>query len=214
MSLCYNGHMANIYKAISKCGRVYVGVTTRPISFRIATHKWSSNYFERNEFQKLMKKHGVDYFKFKVVEECKNSEMFDRERAWILKYKNKGISLNNSLGGRGPNGIKMPEHQTKVSGRLMKQRWEKDRKGMLKKVNSHKTKEFQSSAGILGGHGKAAKQPWFKVYQRSNGKLIGRFQTKREFSKVIGISESTTGRYLSGKLKIGNELYRFVWERG
>jgi hypothetical protein len=204
--------MAIIYKAKSQCGMVYVGCTTQQLSIRIAAHKHHSKTRDYNEFQRLVRKNGIEYFKFSTIEECKDEHRFEREMVWIAHYKSKNKSLNNADGGQGPNGHTRPPHAVKIAGDAMRKRWAENRSLMLKRVNAHKDKAFYHMAGLAGGHGKAAKQPWFRVYERSSGKLIGRFQTTRELGKVIGVSESTSGRYLAGKRKKGNELYKFVWE--
>lgn len=207
------GHMAIIYRAVGQDGMVYIGASKRSeLKPRISEHK--SNAKNRyNDFQKTILKFGIKYFKFEIIETCHNSIRFSREKFWISHYKAQGICLNNSDGGQGPNGVKRPDFCKKQAGLQMKSFWDNDRQGMLENVNAHKTKEYQSWAGKMGGAAKAAKycKP-FEVIDKSSGKSLGIFKTKKDLAKRLDLSESTAGRYFSGKLKKGRELYEFVWK--
>lgn len=191
--------MAFIYKLNFKNSEFYIGCTTRNPHIRaieLISHKG---------FQKPLS--------IEILEECKNQNRFEKEIFYIQKFKSEKC-LNKSNGGAGPNGFKPSKKHIKESAKQMKKRWAADRKSMLLRVNSHKTKESQSKAGILGGYARAAKQTLFEVIENNSGKSIGIFRTKREFATVIGVTESTAGRYMSGKLKIGVEKYTFLRKEG
>ena len=205
-----NGHMAIIYQIKhKKTGLIYVGATVCDLKTRIVEHKSVSKKSEKPLY-KLIQRDGIESFSWKVVSQCSNESMWQEESLLIEKYKKKGLSLNISMGGRGPSGCKMTAYNKSLAAKEMKKRWSKDRQGMLQRVNAHKDFKFQSTNGKLGAKAKWAKEPEFKVYCNLTKKLIGKFKTRKEFAKKIGVEPCTAARYFSGKLKKGHKLYKFV----
>lgn len=218
MTLCYNGHMAIIYKATGPNGKRYIGVTKRDLRSRISQHKYCA--FTRQILCPLyedMRSFGFDKFVFETLETCDDSKMFEKEKFWIKTLKTFPNEYNQSAGGRGCNKFTLSQDRKDAIGKSLKKLWAdpKFRKKIMKgKMPSLQDSEMQSIKGILGGYAKAEKQPLFKVTERSSGKLLGIFRTKRAFAEVIGATESTAGRYMSGKLKKGTRLYMVEWIGG
>jgi hypothetical protein len=78
---------------------------------------------------------------------------------------------------------------------------------MLKRVNAHKTKEFQSNIGRLGGIAASLKRNPIPV--KVNGKELF-FKSKLEMSKHLGISVKTLKTRLRGDFYEGNACYEHL----
>lgn len=169
-----NGYMANIY-VIKQGQKVYVGSTTRNIKTRLTEHKYQERY-------------GFDFNKAEIIvlERCKTSQRYKRENHWIEKFSKKNIVVNKSKASIGPIGFKHTKSFKKVASKAMKLRWSKNRPMMLKKVNAHKTKIFQSKNGKLGGVAKAKNRPWFVILNKNTNSIVGEFQDNLKAAKALG----------------------------
>jgi group I intron endonuclease len=103
--------MAFIYKATNKInGKNYIGRTSYDKLYkRISSHVWYSKHKNSNiPFANALRKYGKDQFEWKILEECKNTDMGQREIYWIDKIK---PEYNVTLGGDGGRyGRKCPEN--------------------------------------------------------------------------------------------------------
>lgn len=144
---------AFIYKVTCKKGCTYIGCTSQNLSSRLAQLKYQAPR-RKIALTECAKNHGLDWV-VRLLETCKKSNMFQREKVWIAKTKN---LVNKSNGGQGPNGMVVSEKRKNQLAVEMKQRWRNNRAKVLKQVNAHKTKEFQSMAGKLGAAAKWGKR--------------------------------------------------------
>ena len=95
-------------------GKIYVGQTTRPLSFRASEHKHGKD--RCSVLKAAIKKHGFENFVVEVLEECRSQdELNDRECYWILTLKSniRGIGYNMTPGGK--HAALSPESRLKLS---------------------------------------------------------------------------------------------------
>lgn len=108
--------------------KVYVGITTRPLSLRISEHIHDSkvgNFHSDTYFHKAIRKYGSCSFAFSAIEQisCSSEQelrnkLYELERYYINFYQsnNKHFGYNLTNGGDGITGYKLtPEHKLKVS---------------------------------------------------------------------------------------------------
>lgn len=210
-----NGHMAIVYKITSPENKIYVGVTKRKnINGRIAEHKvHMRTRTSSTVMYQDMNRLGFENFKFDIVENCSDDVCFEREKHWIIKLKSFEFGYNKSLGGQGPNGLRITEDRRNQVSKQSKSRWADKsfrKKIMAAKMPSLQDSEMQRKKGILGGKAKGLLRPLLSVYD--NGIYIGDFRLGKDLAIHLGISESTACRYLNGK--IGRKRFSFVRKVG
>lgn len=98
--------MGLIYLLKVKCQdkeRFLVGQTKQSLSARIRLYKWSlaNNKKSNPKLQNCYNKYGWSSFNFSIIEECKNEEMAEKERFYILKFNSfqSDLGLNLTSGG-------------------------------------------------------------------------------------------------------------------
>lgn len=162
----------------NKNGKLYIGITTRPLKDRISEHKYDSfnrSSTNKSYFHNAISMYGFDSFSFQVVETVHADNLSDLterlyalERYYIEKYqtndRNKGYNL--TVGGEGISGYRLsPEHKAIVSkthkGKHLSQEHKRrisefmrsDRKPRLGKHLSNETKKkiSDSHIGLLLG---------------------------------------------------------------
>jgi group I intron endonuclease len=92
-----------IYKATNLItNKVYVGLTTKSLSERINAHINRGNT-EKSVFQKSLKKHGRDNFKFEVIDQANSrEELCNKEIYWIKTLTTLSPNgYNLTIGGDG-----------------------------------------------------------------------------------------------------------------
>lgn len=196
--------MIKIYRMFSPNQLSYIGSTKREISIRFSEHK--SHAFSRTWGLKGLLQTGrykIKDIKIELLEKCSKKEQFSRELFWMKKFKN----INRCLPSVGPLGFKPTKDQIKMSSKAMSKRWATERYEMLKRVNANKTRAFQKMASSAGHKSKYLSLPLMEAIDPS-GKNLGTYKTKKELSEILGVSKSTAGRYVMGRLKIG-KLYTF-----
>lgn len=89
--------MRGIYMIINKItGEVYIG-QTKNFAQRRTRHLRKLRDKEYRQFNKLypaMEKYGEENFEFKLIEECAEEELFEKEAQWIEYYKSVEIGYN------------------------------------------------------------------------------------------------------------------------
>ena len=90
----------------------YIG-QTKNIKNRWTQHRSSlnNNHHHNKHLQAAWNKYGEYSFAFKIIEECDNSDMNERERYWIEKLDSKNSGYNLDKGGRGCLGYKHTEEE-------------------------------------------------------------------------------------------------------
>jgi len=96
-------------------GKIYIGQSVdierrwrqhKKIGRNLSEDKYSRDYDK--VLYRAMRKYGVDSFEFSIIEECDESELYEREQYWIKFYESttigdKGYNLND--GGAGGGGV-------------------------------------------------------------------------------------------------------------
>lgn len=108
--------ICGIYKITNTVnGKIYIGQSVdierrwkqhKKIGRNLLEDKYSRDYDK--VLYRAMRKYGVDYFDFSIIEECPETALYEREQYWIKYYKStiaegKGYNLND--GGAGGGGI-------------------------------------------------------------------------------------------------------------
>lgn len=97
--------MVGIYKITNKInGKVYIGQSI-DIERRWETHR-KRNSIDDSFLYRAIRKHGLENFKFEIIEECLQIELNDKEKFWIRHY--------NSWGKAGYNLTQGGEHRAFV----------------------------------------------------------------------------------------------------
>lgn len=110
--------MAVIYKATSRTsGKSYIGKTQKGLTIRKAEHiREAFSGCSKKYFHKALAKYGVNDFSWEVLEECSDSEAFEREILQIAEHKTFGEGYNLTKGGEGSTGrICTDEMKAKIS---------------------------------------------------------------------------------------------------
>lgn len=95
-----------------KNNKVYVGSATN-LKNRLTTHKrllLTNNHFNTH-LQSSFNKNGIEFFEFKIIEECSIDDLLKREDFWIEKYQatNKSFGYNKRLKAENNLGIKFSD---------------------------------------------------------------------------------------------------------
>ena len=115
--------------------KVYVG-QSKNIKARFYIHK--SNLIRNNHsnphLQKAWNREGESSFSFSILEECKESELDDKEKKYIEKYNSYKNGYNLTTGGKGDYEIVYRTEEEK------KKHGDKQRKGILNSIDDRKSK--------------------------------------------------------------------------
>lgn len=84
-------------------GLQYVGQTSLLLSARMAGHKHEAKILKPNVyFVRAMHKYGFENFSVKIIEECSDDKLDEREIFWIAEYDTYlGPGYNSTRGGKG-----------------------------------------------------------------------------------------------------------------
>lgn len=153
--------MAYIYSITNlQNNKLYVGKTTRPNPYdrwkqHLQNARSKNNLSENNSVHsmpivKALAKYGADNFKFRVLEECRDDNVNERETFWINKLDTCGKNgYNVTLGG---DGIKKPKkywanhpHSKAVSCYTLEGEWVRDYESVGIAADSCENKNAKSS---------------------------------------------------------------------
>ena len=90
-----------IYKVTNKInGKVYIGQSVD------IGRRWRQHMTAEDDiyFHKAIQKYGVENFEWEVIEQCKKSELDEREIYWIEYYDSYNKGYNCTKGGEGVSG--------------------------------------------------------------------------------------------------------------
>lgn len=92
-----------IYKATNTInGKVYIGLTTKTLSERVAIHLRDSNKLD-TYFYRAIRKYGFSNFSWEVIDTAKTKQELElKEKMWIKHYgsfDNKALGYNTQSGG-------------------------------------------------------------------------------------------------------------------
>lgn len=200
-----------LYKHTSPSGKVYIGITSKPIKKR-----WQNGagYFTCKAFYRAITKYGWDNIKHEVLFTNLSKEMAEQLEILLIKhYKELRLSYNITDGGKGFLGYK-PSNETRrllseASKRRKSYTWKEESKELLRQaharnIESYRTQEFREKIS------KAVDYKKVKVSQFTlNGELLRCFKSANEAQKYTGVDRGAILRCCKGKVrKAGN----FIWK--
>lgn len=115
-----------IYEAFNKNnGKVYVGLTTKTLEVRKASHLRSAKANSKAYFHKAIRKHGEEAFEwYRILTTGSLEELYKLEKLAISLYE-PWQTYNCSLGGEhSAYGMRHSQETKDVCGRHALQRWE------------------------------------------------------------------------------------------
>lgn len=102
-------------------GKCYVGCSI-DIYLRWIDHRARRNRTHNLSISRAFRKYGIDNFSFELLEECVPEALSDREMFWVAKLK---PAYNRTLGGRGPNGMRLSEEARSRLSAKGKEQWQR-----------------------------------------------------------------------------------------
>ena len=158
-------------------GKQYVGLSKNCLK-RWADH-YSKSYTSNKKddlekaLYKAMRKYGRDNFSFKIIEECSEDKLSEREIYWINKLNTYYKGYNETLGGDipGPNSIKIGEahgmSKLKESDVIQCRKWYQEGKAS-KEIWEQYYKDIMTYAGFQRmWHGKTWKHVMPEVFNNN-----------------------------------------------
>jgi len=82
-------------------GHAYVGLSVN-IHSRFKDHAKQARRGDSNVLYRAIRKYGIDRFEFSVLEECKESELAEKEAEWVEKLQSHKDGYNMTPGGNFP----------------------------------------------------------------------------------------------------------------
>jgi len=99
--------------------KIYIGSTGKTVGFN---RRWSGHKFDLNSnkhvnshLQNAWNKYGKENFEFRVIEECQEQILIQREQAWINFYKSRNDKFGYNIREAGPRGKWSEESKKKLS---------------------------------------------------------------------------------------------------
>jgi len=197
--------LITLYRIYNPDGVNYIGSTSRNLSTRFIEHIYQAKNRSYG-IRDLLKGYKKEELKVIVLEACDIKYRYDRENFYIKKYKN---NVNRCLAGPGPIGIRLKKHQIEKARETMNSLWKNRRSFILKKVNAHKTKEFQSAASKVGHANKYRNMPIKLLINRKNNKILLKYKTYKELALYFKINKTTASRIESNKRHYMHNIYEF-----
>lgn len=168
-----------IYKITNQVnGKIYIGITTKPIGIRISSYKSSVKNLRnsRHRIVMAMKKHGFENFVFETIDYADSREgLKNKEIFYISQFSSCDVNVgyNVSPGGYLASEETLKKRSAKLLGRPLS-------KEHAKKISDAKIgKKRPLSVGIAVGRASKGRLPWNKG--------------------SIGIMKSNSGSFASGK---------------
>lgn len=96
--------MGYIYQIVNDINdKVYVGKTCRALNERFNEHvrAMSKRFCEKRPLYYAMNKYGAEHFSIRLLEECEDSELDNREKYWIRAFDSRNHGYNATDGGDG-----------------------------------------------------------------------------------------------------------------
>ncbi len=102
-----------IYKATSKSGKVYIGLTSRTLEYRRKSHLFESTKNSRTHFHRAIRKYGADHFKWEIVRDgfTTKESLECAEIFYISLYNTYYDGYNMTRGGKSKLGVKVSKAQ-------------------------------------------------------------------------------------------------------
>lgn len=209
-----------IYKAKNiLTDQVYIGITTKKLTFRIKDHIQKAKNDLGSKFQNAIKTYGEEVFNWEQIDTATTSnELAEKEQKYILEYKSKISGYNSDRGG----GIKKNIYQYDIAtGELMStffslseaaQEIGVDRKTISKAClgDIKNCKGYYWSYFLQENIDAPVDKRKKKVFQFSlKGSYLNCFNSVSEAAKSTGINKSSIAKCCRGEYKYAGEYY---WE--
>src|SRR5690606_29016181 len=98
--------------------KIYIGQSVN-LKGRILNHKaqLKNNAHYNSHLQRSYNKHGIDNFKFEIIEHCEENELYERENYWITFYNshNSLLGYNATVPSSSEQKFRMSEEAKKKS---------------------------------------------------------------------------------------------------
>lgn len=208
--------MIGIYKVVSPTNRVYIG-QSRNIKKRISNYKCLDCKKQKRLYASFLK-YGVHNHKFEILEECTIDNLNTKERYYQDLYEVLSIKgLNCTLTEHGLKAMvysdetRLKMSKSRIGIKLSEKTKEKLRAiGKLQGGNFKKghvmSQETRNKISISGKGRKPSDNQKQAVKLAIGRKVIDTesgiiYDSIKDCSVVIGINQTTLGRYLNGKRK-------------
>ena len=211
-------------------GKKYVGQTINSLEARIS-HGYN------NAMGSAIEKYGWENFQSKIIEECDNEKLNEREMHWIAELNTIAPNgYNLTMGGKSTRGyIHSKESRQKMSEEKLGKKtheWTEEQKESLrqkmsgsnnpfygkKHTNNNRKKcidtlraNFNREAVILGAIKRT--KPVYQIDKDNN--MIAKFNSVQEAAKAVNGSIGNISSCANGKLKVAyGYKWSFVWTIG
>ncbi len=149
-----------IYKITNKInGKMYIGITTKPVGLRISSYKSATKSEKRTKHRVVMamKKYGFENFVFEAIDVATSKEeLKQKEIHYIALFNstNVNIGYNVSYGGFLPHEESLKKTSAKLKGRPLT-------KEHARKISQSKIgKKRPASVGIAVGNASRGRPSW------------------------------------------------------
>jgi group I intron endonuclease len=205
-------------------GKVYIGITSRPISERINDHITLSNSGGGHKFHNATRKYGFDAFVLEILEECFTKEdLQEKEIFYIAKYKADSRRYGYNLTQGGESGFHLaPETKLKLSKKAVGRKVPLEvcqRISETQKGKKHTEETKQKMSRVQKGH-KVSEETCLLFSEMNTGRVVSpevRLKIRNtQKEKPVFISEETFRKRLetrrlndSKKEKILQQIDKF-----
>ena len=193
--------------------KMYIGKTTDTLSNRFSKHCWEAlnRPSKTSPLHLAMVKYGVEHFSIRILEECDNSLLSERETYWIDKmntYSDKTIGYNASRGGEGNSKY----DPTKILS-LWEKGFNQKQIAQLMGCERHAIVKYLANAGItdderkqhkLGNAAKAVCQ-----IDKNTKEIIAEYPSVIEAAEATGSHSTGISQVCHGKRKTHNN---YIWK--
>ncbi len=186
----------------------YVGQTVMQLNKRWLAHIQESKTYSERPLYRAINKYGIENFKIKILEECNEDVLSDREIYWIEKLNTYHNGYNATTGGESNKNIR-EEIKEKISQSMSEiersDEWVNNVSLALKeKVNRGEKWGFMLCPNEGGKHAKRRVQG----INVKTGKIV-------EFDSITEAAEKVNGKNgnISKAIKEGFTAYGYKWKK-
>jgi group I intron endonuclease len=186
----------------------YVGQTVMQLNKRWLAHIQESKTYSERPLYRAINKYGIENFKIKILEECNEDVLSDREIYWIEKLNTYHNGYNATTGGESNNNIR-EDIKEKISQSMSEiersDEWVNNVSLALKeKVNRGEKWGFMLCPNEGGKHAKRRVQG----INVKTGKIV-------EFDSITEAAEKVNGKNgnISKAIKEGFTAYGYKWKK-
>lgn len=182
--------------------KVYIG-QTKCFSQRKANHVYSVKRNVDRPLYRSMRKHGIDNFEFRILEECDDSTVNEREQYWVSFYSSNDSSKGYNLTNGGNYFEHTIETRLKISekGKGLKRSESTKKKISLARKGTQMSEEQKSILSQVP-HSSGENHPMFGKHHSDET----RERMKNNHKGMIGKNHSDESKSKISKAKKGKKL--------